>query len=63
MRPVSVSEIGVSTKVDNEEIDDELSDLHGGQVSLPPDLGASSCTEVVVIHKDVYCQIKDDRYP
>lgn len=63
MGPVSVSKVGVSAKVNSEQINDELGDLHGCQVTLPPDLGTSSSAEVVVIHKDMHSQVKSNRNP
>lgn len=36
-------------KVDDEEVDDELADLEGRKVLLPPDLVAGSGHEVVVV--------------
>ena len=44
---VSAGEIGVGSEVDEAKIDDELDDLHDGDVFLPPDLDATSRLEVV----------------
>lgn len=63
MRPVSVGKVGVGTEIDDDEINDELSDLKCGQVLLPPDLGTSCSAEVVVVHQDMYSQVKSDRNP
>ena len=37
-------------EVDDGEVNDELGDLHGGEVLLPPDLAATSRSPVVVIY-------------
>lgn len=42
-----------TAEVDQAQIKDELCDLHDGNVSLPPDLVACSCSPVVVVHDDV----------
>lgn len=63
VRPVSVGKVSVGAKVDDKQINDELSDLHGSKVTLPPDLGASSGAEVVVVHQDMDSQVKSDRNP
>lgn len=61
--PVSCSKVSVGTEIDNDQINDELSDLQGGEVLLPPDLGASSSTEVVIVHQDMDSQVESDRNP
>jgi hypothetical protein len=35
--------------VDQGDVDDKLSDLHGGKVFLPPDLLSTSSCEVVIV--------------
>jgi hypothetical protein len=40
---------GLTAEVDSEEVNDELGDLHGGEVLLPPDLAASGSSEVIVV--------------
>lgn len=64
-RPVPVvgSEVGVGAKVNSDEVDDELGDLHGGEIFLPPDFGTARRGEVVVVHEDVYCEVEGDRHP
>lgn len=61
--PVSVSEVGIRAKVDDEKVDDKLDDLHGGQVLLPPYLSSTSSCVVVVIHKDMNAQVERDYNP
>jgi len=50
-------------KVHDKEVDDELGDLHGGEVFLPPDPAATSCRVVVIVHEDVDDEVKNDRNP
>jgi hypothetical protein len=45
------------------EIDDELDDLHDGDVLLPPDADAASGLEVVPVHDDVDHKVERDRNP
>lgn len=61
--PVGVSKVGVGAEVDGKQINDELGDLHRGQITLPPDLGASSRAEIVVVHEDVNSQVQGNRHP
>lgn len=42
-------------KVDDEEVDDELSDLHGGEILLPPDPATTSGSPVIVVYKASTC--------
>lgn len=60
---VSEGKVGVGAEIDDSEIDDELDDLHGGQVLLPPDLGPRGRAEVIIVHENVDCQVEDDRNP
>jgi len=61
--PVSGSEPGVGAKVYREEIDNELGDLHGGQILLPPNPLATSGRIVVVIHENVNREVETDDNP
>jgi len=61
--PIVSGETRVGTKVDRKEIDDELGDLHRGQVFLPPDLLSSSGCVVVVIHENVNGEVETDDDP
>lgn len=63
MGVVGVGKVGVGAEVDGEQVDDELDDLHGGQVTLPPDLSARGSTEVVVVHQHMDSQVQNDRNP
>lgn len=63
MRPVSESEISIGTEVNDDKINNELSDLKGSQVLLPPNLGTSSSAEIIVVHQNMYSQIKCNRNP
>ena len=45
------------------EVDDELDDLHDGDVLFPPDPDAPCGLEVVPVHDDVDHEIKSDRDP
>lgn len=58
MGPVSGGKVGISTEIDDKEINDELGDLKGGQVLLPPNLGTSSGAEIVVVHQDMDGQVE-----
>jgi len=51
--PVCGSKVTPSSKVDDEDINDELSYLHAGQIFLPPNFGSTSGSIVVIIHYDV----------
>ena len=63
MRPVGESEISIGTEVNDDKINNELGNLKSSQVLLPPNLGTSSSTEIVVVHQDMYSQIKCNRNP
>jgi hypothetical protein len=45
------------------EIDDELDDLHDGDVLLPPDANAAGGLEVVPVHDNVNHQVESDGNP
>jgi len=62
-RPVRRAEVRVAGKVDGNEVDDELSDLHGGKILLPPDLPATRSSPVVIIHEHMHGQVEHDRNP
>lgn len=53
----------VAGKVNDEQVDDELSDLHGGEVSFPPDLGSSSSGVVVIVHDHMHSQVQGNDDP
>jgi len=55
-------EVGGS-KVHDKKVDDELGDLHGSKVFLPPDSAATGCRVVIVVHEDVDSEVKHDRNP
>lgn len=45
------------------EIDDELSDLHAGDVLLPPGLDAAGSEEVIPVHDNVNGQVERNDNP
>jgi hypothetical protein len=45
------------------EIDNELGDLHNGDVLLPPNADASGALEIVPVHDDVNAQIEGNWDP
>ena len=45
------------------EVEDELDNLHDGDVSLPPDANAARALEVVPVHDDVHHQVERDGHP
>jgi len=51
--PVSGGEVSPGCEVDEAEVNDELDDLHDGDVALPPDTDATRALEVVPVHDDV----------
>lgn len=61
--PVGVGKVGVGAEVDESEVEDELDDLEGGQVLLPPDADTGSRAHVVVVHQDVDGQVEGDGDP
>lgn len=78
-RPVGAGEVGPGGKVDeacvpvsgvgsvlrarHTEIEDELHNLHDGDVLLPPDLDATSALEIVPVHDNVDGEIEGDNHP
>jgi len=60
---VGESKVCVGAVVDDDEIDDELDDLHGRQVLFPPDLGSRGRAEVIIVHENVNRQIERDGDP
>jgi len=61
--PIVGGETRVCSKVYREEVNNELSDLHRGQVLLPPNLPSTSGCVVVVIHQNVNREVKGDDDP
>lgn len=53
----------VGSKVHNENVYDELRNLHRGQIFLPPDSGTTSGGIVIVIHDDMHRQVENDYSP
>jgi hypothetical protein len=54
----------VATKIGGRtEVDDELDDLHDGDVALPPDTDAARALEVVPVHDDVHHKVQRDGHP
>jgi hypothetical protein len=45
------------------EVDDELDDLHDGDVALPPDADTTRALEVVPVHYNVHHQVQRDGHP
>lgn len=45
------------------KIENELDDLHDGDVLLPPDADAAGTLEVVPVHDNVNTQVKRDWHP
>lgn len=60
---VSEGEVGVRGEVDEAEVDDELENLHDGDVLLPPDADATCGLEVVPVHDDVDGQVQGNGDP
>jgi len=61
--PVCGGEIGPGCEVDKAEVNDELDDLHDGDVALPPDTNAARALEVVPVHDYVDTEVQDDGDP
>jgi len=61
--PVVSGETRVCAKVYREEVNNKLSDLHRGQILLPPDPSSTSCCVVVVIHENVDREVEADDDP
>lgn len=51
------SEVVPGSEIHETEVDDELRDLHNGDVLLPPDFDATRRLEVVPVHYDVHGKI------
>nr|POE65624.1 transcription factor tau subunit sfc1 [Quercus suber] len=60
---VAGCEVSVGREVDEAEINDELDDLHHGDVLLPPNTDATCGLEVIPVHDDVHGQIQGDGNP
>lgn len=56
-------EVGVTGKVDEDEVDDELCNLENGDVLLPPDTDAARRLEVVPVHDNVDEEVQGNGYP
>jgi len=63
VRPVGTGKVRVGSEVDKMQVDDELNDLHSGQVLLPPYLGTTRRRVIVVVHKDMNGQVLRDNSP
>lgn len=61
--PVHKGEVLVSAKVDQRDIQDELGDLHGRKVFLPPEASTTSGRVVVVVHDNMNEQVLHDDGP
>lgn len=57
------SKVAVSCEENDEKVNDELSDLKGGEVLLPPDLGAAGSGVVVVVHDNVNSEVEGNDNP
>jgi len=62
-REIAAGEVGVGSKVDESEVDNELNDLHHGDVLFPPDADTTSRLEVVPVHDDVNTEVEDNGNP
>ena len=62
-RGVSASDLGATWTRGRTEIEDELDDLHHGDVLLPPDADATGALEVVPVHDDVDHEVEGDDGP
>lgn len=54
---------GISTEVDEPDVDDELDDLESGNPLLPPDSDTAGGQEVVPVHEHVDGQVQGDDDP
>jgi len=55
--------VGVGGKVDNCEINDELTDLQQSNVLFPPDSNSTRALEVVPVHHHMDREIESDWHP
>lgn len=62
-REVTESNVGVGTKVAEDEIKDELNDLNTGNPLLPPNSTAASSKEVVTVHDNMNVQVQANNTP
>lgn len=60
---VDVSKSLPSAKVDKVKVDDELGNLHCGQVFLPPDLSTSGSGVVIIVHQYMDTKVQGDDNP
>jgi hypothetical protein len=49
--------------IERTKVNDELHNLHHGDVLFPPNPDSPSTLEVIPIHDDVNCQVKGDWHP
>lgn len=63
MRSILVGIKGVCAAVNDNQINHKLDNLHGRQVTLPPDLGTRGGTEVIIVHENVHSKVERDRHP
>jgi len=56
--PISVNKMRVCSKVDREQINNELCNLHTGQILFPPDFSTTGSRIIIVIHKDMNTEIQ-----
>lgn len=61
--PECRGEVVVRAKVDDKQVNNELSNLQGSKILLPPNAVSSSSASVIVIHQDVNHEVKDNRHP
>lgn len=57
------SKVAVSCEENDEKVDDELSNLKGGEVLLPPDLGTAGGGVIIVVHDNVNSEVEGNDNP
>jgi hypothetical protein len=57
LRVYEMADVGLT------EVNNELDNLHDGDILLPPDTDASGALKVVPVHDDMDHQVQDDWYP
>lgn len=60
---VSVGVVGVGSKVDENQVDEELDDLESGDPFFPPDSDTSGTQEIVPVHDNVDSQVQGNWNP
>lgn len=60
---VTAGEVGVGSEVNEAEVNDELENLHDGDVLLPPDADTARRLEVVPVHDDMDHEVESDWNP